>query len=147
MPRHRIPKEAANAARKKLTRKQQMFAAEYAVDMNGARAAKSAGYSEASAKEIASENLTKPNVAAEVERRLEQKFENLEISSEYVLGVIRERLELCRSGDDPYAVFKGAELLGRHKKLFTDKLEMSTSDELITRLKAGRKRAGKDGTE
>lgn len=36
------------------------------------------------------------------------------------------------------------ERLGRYHKLFTDKMELSTTDELITRLKAGRKRAGKD---
>lgn len=128
MPRHRIPKEAANAARKKLTRKQKMFAAEYAVELNATKAAKSAGYSEHTAKQQGSRLLTNADVVAEVDRKLEQKFEGLEITSEYVLGVIKERLELCREGDDPYAVFKGAELLGRHKKLFTDKAQMEGPD-------------------
>ena len=47
---------------KKLTRKQERFCEEYVIDFNGTRAAIAAGYSEKTAAEIASENLTKPNI-------------------------------------------------------------------------------------
>jgi phage terminase small subunit len=48
-----------------LTAKQQAFCEHYVANgFNGLQAAVSAGYSESSAKEIASENLTKPNIAA-----------------------------------------------------------------------------------
>jgi phage terminase small subunit len=47
-----------------LTPKQEKFCREYILDYNGARSARSAGYSEDTAKEIASENLTKPNIRA-----------------------------------------------------------------------------------
>lgn len=45
---------------KKLTEKEKNFCHEYVVDWNGARAARKAGYSEKSAKQIATENLSKP---------------------------------------------------------------------------------------
>ena len=51
-----------------LTEKQRIFCHEYIVDWNGSRAAKAAGYSEDSAKEIASENLTKPNIKEYIEK-------------------------------------------------------------------------------
>ena len=49
---------------KNLTEKERIFSHEYVFDWNGARAARAAGYSEKSAKEIAYENLTKPHIAA-----------------------------------------------------------------------------------
>lgn len=50
----------------KLTPKQEKFCKEYLVDLNGAQAAIRSGYSEHTAKEIASENLTKPNIVARI---------------------------------------------------------------------------------
>lgn len=44
----------------KLTEKERIFCHEYIIDWNGARAARAAAYSEKTAKQIASENLTKP---------------------------------------------------------------------------------------
>jgi phage terminase small subunit len=46
--------------KKKLTEKERLFCHQYIIDWNGARAARVAGYSEESAKQIACENLTKP---------------------------------------------------------------------------------------
>lgn len=45
-----------------LTGKQKKFCEEYIFDFNGTRSAIAAGYSENTAAEIASENLTKPNI-------------------------------------------------------------------------------------
>lgn len=50
-----------------LTRKQQRFCEEYVIDFNGTRAAIAAGYSPKAAKEIASENLTKPNIKSYID--------------------------------------------------------------------------------
>lgn len=47
-----------------LTEKQRRFCEEYIFDFNATRAAKVAGYSENTATEIGSENLTKPNIQA-----------------------------------------------------------------------------------
>jgi phage terminase small subunit len=53
----------------KLTPKQLQFCKEYLIDLNGAQAAIRAGYSEKTAKEIASENLTKPNIVEYIQHQ------------------------------------------------------------------------------
>lgn len=58
-----------------LTEKQKIFCREYIYDWNATRAAKAAGYSEDTARFIASENLTKPNIQAyltEIQKDLEK---------------------------------------------------------------------------
>jgi len=58
-----------------LTEKQKIFCREYIYDWNATRAAKAAGYSDESARQIGSENLSKPSVQAyltEIQRDLEK---------------------------------------------------------------------------
>ncbi len=140
------------AKQKKLTPKQKKFTKEYQKDFNGTRAAKAAGYSENSAKEIASQNLTKPEIAKAIKDDVDKTLEKLGITTEYILGNIVETIERCkqakpvftkmgehavtedRDGEmatayqfDPASVLKGSELLGKYKnlKLWTDKVEHS----------------------
>lgn len=54
------------------TTKQRVFIDEYLLDFNATRAAKAAGYSENTAAIIGHENLRKPNIAAEIQRRLDE---------------------------------------------------------------------------
>ena len=56
------PKELDN-----LTDKQRRFCEEYVIDWNATRAAKAAGYSEDSARQVGSENLSKPYIQAYIE--------------------------------------------------------------------------------
>lgn len=55
---------------KKPTNKEKLFVSEYLRCFNGAEAARRAGYSVRSAREIAYDNLTKPHIKAEIEARL-----------------------------------------------------------------------------
>lgn len=57
-----------------LTDKQRLFIEEYLVDLNGAAAARRAGYSPDTAKEMAYENLTKPHIRGEIDRRLNARI-------------------------------------------------------------------------
>ncbi|MGH1397824.1 MAG: terminase small subunit [Alphaproteobacteria bacterium] len=50
-----------------LTARQEQFCREYLIDLNATQAAIRAGYSENSAKEIGSENLTKPHIQRHIE--------------------------------------------------------------------------------
>ena len=50
----------------KLTNKQEAFCIEYMKDSNGTQAAIRAGYSKNSARQIAEENLSKPDIAARI---------------------------------------------------------------------------------
>ena len=56
-----------------LTAKQQAFVDEYLLCWNAAQAARAAGYSEATARNIGHENLTKPDIQAEIQRRVSER--------------------------------------------------------------------------
>ncbi|WP_220357719.1 terminase small subunit [Xanthomonas campestris] len=61
------PKPRARAA-PGLTQKQQRFVVEYLKDQNATQAAIRAGYSEKTARSVGSENLTKPDIAAAIQK-------------------------------------------------------------------------------
>ncbi len=152
----------------KLTPKQGCFVKEYLQDLNATQAAIRAGYSPRTAKQMGTENLAKPVLAAAIQKAMAERAKRTEIDADYVLNSIRETMERCKqaepvryqNGDpvmidtpdgeivpaykfDSTAVLKGAELLGRHLAMFTDKavvdathsLEKLADDELIARAK------------
>ena len=57
----------------RLTKRQKLFVEAYLRTFNGTQSAIEAGYSERSARSTASENLTKPNIATEIKRRITEK--------------------------------------------------------------------------
>jgi phage terminase small subunit len=126
----------------KLTAKQQAFIKEYLIDLNSTQAAIRAGYSKKTAKEIGCENLTKPHVNEAIEEAMNKRSEKLEITAEYVLGSLKEVADRCmqavpaldKEGNptgEYYFEHSGAnkalELLGKHLKLFTDKVETNVT--------------------
>jgi phage terminase small subunit len=73
-----------------MTLKQQRFAEEYLLDWNGTRAALRAGYSPRTARAIASENLTKPDIQTAIAQARVELSERTQITVERVV------LELAR---------------------------------------------------
>lgn len=69
-----------------LTAKQLRFVEEYLVDLNAAAAARRAGYSERTARNIGQENLTKPDIAAAIAEAQQRRSERTEITSDRVLA-------------------------------------------------------------
>lgn len=61
----------------KMTAKQQRFCDEYLIDLNATQAAIRAGYSENTARQIAAENLSKPNIKEYIENRMAEKEKEL----------------------------------------------------------------------
>lgn len=123
-----------------MTRKQKLFIKEYLTDLNATRAAISAGYSEKTAAAQGSRLLINVNVKAKLDQSLAKRAEKLDISAEYVLKMIKQTIERGSQGvqvfdregkptgewkEDSYAVLKGCELLGKHLKMFTDRVEHS----------------------
>jgi phage terminase small subunit len=69
-----------------LTARQLQFINEYTVSLNGTRAAIRAGYSPKTARAIASENLRKPEIAAEIARRKESTSKQFAVQAERVIA-------------------------------------------------------------
>ncbi|WP_180123022.1 terminase small subunit [Acinetobacter sp. YH12086] len=133
-----------------LTPKQQRFVEEYLIDLNATQAAIRAGYSEKTAKEIGSENLTKPNIQKAIEEAQNKRAERTEITQDYVLSNIQKVIERCMQQEAVQArdgspllvqgpegdlaclfefketgALRGLELLGKHLGMFKDKIEHS----------------------
>ena len=82
----------------KLTRKQRQFVQEYLLDYSASAAARRAGYSKRTARVIGFENLTKPAIAAEISRVVEEKKRFADITRERVLEEMR-RLAFAQMTD------------------------------------------------
>lgn len=70
---------------KELTKKQELFVAEYLTDLNATRAAIAAGYSPKTAESQACQLLKNPKVSQHIERKQGKRLEKLEINAEKVL--------------------------------------------------------------
>lgn len=134
-----------------LTAKQAAFVREYLIDLNASAAAARAGYSAKTAHAIGNENLSKPIIAEAIQAAMDARSERVEVTADYVLRNLTEVLERCmqrapvmegqgkdraQATDDEgnhiwefnaTAANKSIELLGRHLKMFTDKVEHSGS--------------------
>lgn len=126
----------------KLTAKQKAFVDEYLKDLNATAAYKRAGYTAKgnSAEVNAGRLLRNAQVASAVQSAMDERAQRTQIDADYVLNTIRDTVERCRQAKqatddegntvgefrfDAQAVLKGCELLGKHLKLFTDKVEVS----------------------
>ena len=135
----------------KLTAKQQRFCDEYLIDLNATQAAIRAGYSEKNARNIASENLAKPNISEYIKNRMAQKEKSLIADQDevlrYLTSVLRGEsqsteivVEGCGDGISEARTIqkepsekdrlKAAELLGKRYGLYTDRVETEVDMEL-----------------
>lgn len=134
-----------------LTNKQRVFCERYLTHWNATQAALEAGYSKTSVRAIASENLTKPNIRSYCEKRMSEmalaadevlfrlgqharaginlfldEHGNIDMQQVRVYGHLVKSLRWTKYGPrielhDPQSALVH---LGRHHKLFTDKVEL-----------------------
>lgn len=113
-----------------LNPKQNAFCLEYLADFNGAAAAARAGYSKKTANRIADENLSKPDIQAEIRRLIDERSARLEITADEVL---KELWNLASS--NIYPVLKAVQ----------DGTENELSDDVKRTLKHVKVKRDKDG--
>jgi phage terminase small subunit len=150
-----------------MTHKQSAFVGEYLIDLNASNAPIRAGYSQKTAYSIGQENLKKPEISAAIEGAILERSERTQITQDYVLEVIRDTIERCRTlspitdsrgnpilvitstgqtaalcAFKPLAVLRGAELLGRHLNMWPKRGDSSQDlpDSLAERLEKARER-------
>ncbi|EPX2854986.1 terminase small subunit [Streptococcus pyogenes] len=132
----------------KLTLKQKRFADEYIISANATAAAIKAGYSKKTARSIGQENLTKPDIKAYIDERLE-KLESEKIATQeevlqYLTSIMRgdqQEKTLISVGEFGQKIvdidvgakdrIKAAELLGKRYRLFTDKIEAEVQGTVV----------------
>lgn len=127
-----------------LTAKQQRFCDEYLIDLNATQAAIRAGYSEKTARIIAAENLTKPNIKAYIQQRMDEKEKELIADQNEVLKYLTAVMRGDHTEQTPIFIgegiqkitdidvsakdrLKAAELLGKRYSLFTDKMKLDVA--------------------
>ena len=79
----------------KLTSRQQAFCEEYLIDLNALQAAIRAGYSEKTAKQIGSENLSKPDVAEYIAKLKAERSLETQIDAAWVLMSAKKVYDRC----------------------------------------------------
>ena len=158
----------------KLNAKQLAFCQEYLIDLNATQAAIRAGYSVKTARQVAAENLTKPDIQTEVSRLIDERAARNKIDADTVLGELLriaradigqafnpdgslksmadmpEEIRRAIAGVDVFEEFAGRgedreqigftkkvrfwdkvkalEMLGRHLRMFSDRVELTGKD-------------------
>ena len=139
-----------------MTPKQEAFVREYLIDLNATQAAIRAGYSAKTAGQQGERLLKNVEIAADIQAAMDRRAERTEITADYVLSGIQEIAERClqrapvmvgRGEDraqmvddegrhvwtfDSSGANKAFENLGKHLKLFTDKVEHSGGFKVVS---------------
>ena len=97
----------------KLTPRRQRFADEYVLCGSGAEAARRAGYSEKTARAIAAELLTKPDVLSAIQALKAQNAAAFDVTRQDVIGGVLEAIAMARAAGDPGAMLTGLRDLSR----------------------------------
>ena len=134
-----------------MTAKQQRFCDEYLIDLNATQAAIRAGYSEKNARNIASENLAKPNIKQYIDERMAEKESELIADQnevlKYLTSVMRgesasevvvvegigdgcSEARAMQKAPDEKERLKAAELLGKRYGLYTEKIDADIDTDL-----------------
>lgn len=131
----------------KLTAKQRRFIQEYLIDLNATQAAIRAGYSKNSARQVGTENLSKPSIKQAIDERLkqidEEKTADAKEIREFWTRVMRgdEKETVLRYDSEGHQVeteisvsmkdrIRASELMGKSFAMFTDKVDSNIDMDL-----------------
>lgn len=111
-----------------LNARQARFVEEYLTDLNATQAAIRAGYSEKTAYSQGQRLLKNVEVQKHITVAQADRSERTGVTQDYVLGIIDEAISLSRDTDNVMGFYKGAELLGKHLGMFTDRVDLMSTD-------------------
>lgn len=135
----------------KLTPKQKAFADEYLICGNATEAARKAGYKAKSARQIATENLSKPSISAYIAKRQKQIEDSrianikevLEFYSSVLRGEIKDQFDMDASLSDRLAA--GRELMKRYEKADEQKARVRLLNAQVDKLTGNNQEIEDDG--
>ncbi len=104
-----------------MTPKQTCFVQEYLIDLNATQAAIRAGYSVKTARQVASENLSKPDIQRAIEEAQQARAERTGLTQDAVVQGLLKEAEFTGEGSSPAARVSAWAHLGRHLGMFKDK--------------------------
>lgn len=145
------------AAADALTPRQRRFVAEYLIDLNGTQAAIRAGYAPGGARQCASRLLAQAPVQIALKNAMGERQKRTELTADEVIGDLRELRDICmgrkpvkimtivknaREGTaepvevegmmfEPAAANRALEMLGRHMRLFADRVDMTSGGQAL----------------
>lgn len=118
----KMPKLSA----KKMSAKKMAFVFEYQKDLNASAAATRAGYAPSAAGKSGWRLLQEPDVQAALAETAGARSVRTAIDADYVLQGIRSVTETAVEQGEQAVALKGYELLGKHLRLFVDRVEAKT---------------------
>lgn len=132
-----MPRHATDTG---LTDKQARFVAEYLVDGNAHRAAAAAGYSARTAMRQGSDLLRSPAVKKALARALKDQERRTLVKADANLLAIERLAQKAEGMGDWAPAIRARELIGKHYKSFTDRIEVKDTTPRADRLAAARAR-------
>lgn len=106
----------------KLTDKQKRFCEEYLVDRNATQAAIRAGYKKKTARSIANENLTKPDIKLYLRELMQKQSERTGLTADMIIAEL-EKVATAEVKITENSKMKAIELLGKRIGMFEKKNE------------------------
>lgn len=124
----------------KLNLKERIFVQEYfANGFNGLRAAISAGYSERSARQQASELLTRPNIQEVLSQLEANRLKRLAINADWIIAETVDLYEKAKKSSSYGPAAKMLQMLGQEVGVFQEKKEVSHSVKIENLLESAAK--------
>ena len=103
----------------RLKAKRLKFIQEYLKDFDGTAAAIRAGYSEHSARFLASRLLANPDVKAELEQRIKENSKKLNIRRDFVVEKLMKLIAECETDKDRITLIKSLDMLNKMSGQYT----------------------------
>ena len=123
--------------------RQLRFVDEYLIDLNATQAAIRSGYSPKTAYSIGGENLKKPEIAAKIAEKQQERAEKTEITKDWISDQLKLNYRRAMQSGDGSVANRSLELMGKLHGHFVEKSEVSfpnvkdlSDDEIERRRKA-----------